>query len=811
MTSRRRTVQGTLRLAAASAVGLATASSTNAQPVSNTVPVTDSADSFAVAAAALAGVTATASTVNDTIEIRDIAGNVIASVTKAQMQALCPFLSLSESNDGPAGMAFSDSGRLLFIAVTDDTVPGDGPSDAILRLDIDTGQLTLFARAELGGSDFTRPRVGMAHYKGRLYVGGTGVVMCYSATMNQTVGTLLYAAGLSPGNNVVGLTVDRPQNGLIAATSTTVYRATISTANSLTFTTLGTRPNIRAITFAEHFGGTLNPGLYMLQSTTAPASTIVSKISVTQARGTGGFTPGTYVSNAEIRHDIVATAAGTLLLGKDVDSESIADASDGKLPYSAFLQDEFDQVVTMGRGLISPAGEPAGWVIDADVLPTAQWFHPASPDAACWTVLLLLMSDEVHKQNGGPGDPLAQAQVRTILQRYSGNSPDGIVPLRSADGIYWHWIEPTTGGAKAGWGDSYATMSTMKIVMAASRAAAYYPQDAQIRQYARDIVCHMSNWDAYFNPAASATYRYQVYLLGLAGGGPDPFTGSNPFNEAILWVDEAQHYGGSFSNESFGHWFNAAGLPSATLLTGRPVRTDSNGNFGAAFISLYPLLLLENYRILPTWQAHVRNLRASNAAWTDDNGPQFDTVFSAGTSNINGYNADSLSNHPGDLTTFTSLLAFSAGDGGSGGRHVEAGGAYEAYRTGGRQTFKTGASILYRRSNTDRNYRPNSAGMPDVGLGALGLAELLAPGSVARVLTGAYPSCSTCPADLANGLGQGIPDGGVDINDLLYFLGNFEAGSLAADVDNGSGAGIPDGGVDINDLLFFLNHFEAGC
>ena len=50
--------------------------------------------------------------------------------------------------------------------------------------------------------------------------------------------------------------------------------------------------------------------------------------------------------------------------------------------------------------------------------------------------------------------------------------------LRSADGIYWHWIDPATGNAKSGWGDSYATMSTMKIVVAAARAAAYYPLDA---------------------------------------------------------------------------------------------------------------------------------------------------------------------------------------------------------------------------------------------------------------------------------------------------------------------------------------------
>lgn len=68
-----------------------------------------------------------------------------------------------------------------------------------------------------------------------------------------------------------------------------------------------------------------------------------------------------------------------------------------------------------------------------------------------------------------------------------------------------------------------------------------------------------------------------------------------------------------------------------------------------------------------------------------------------------------------------------------------------------------------------------------------------------------------CPADLDDGSGNGVPDGGVDINDLLFFLMAFEAGTLPADLDNGTGNGVPDGGVDINDLLFFLGRFEQGC
>lgn len=68
-----------------------------------------------------------------------------------------------------------------------------------------------------------------------------------------------------------------------------------------------------------------------------------------------------------------------------------------------------------------------------------------------------------------------------------------------------------------------------------------------------------------------------------------------------------------------------------------------------------------------------------------------------------------------------------------------------------------------------------------------------------------------CWADLDDGSLTGRPDGGVTIEDLVFFLRAFEAGTLEADLDDGSMNGIPDEGVTIDDLIFFLVHFEAGC
>lgn len=78
-------------------------------------------------------------------------------------------------------------------------------------------------------------------------------------------------------------------------------------------------------------------------------------------------------------------------------------------------------------------------------------------------------------------------------------------------------------------------------------------------------------------------------------------------------------------------------------------------------------------------------------------------------------------------------------------------------------------------------------------------------------LDSCVPTGTLCPIDLDDGLGGGVPDGAVDVNDLIFFLIGFESGSVIVDVDDGNGAGVHDSATDINDLLFFLTHFEAGC
>ncbi|MEX2219194.1 MAG: hypothetical protein WD749_10605 [Phycisphaerales bacterium] len=784
-------------LAFTGAAGLALAPAW-AQPIIQTWPVQGPDDTVAVASPALSGWYAAADSFEDSVEVRDISGALVRTITRAEIAALLPWMSLGGGPDGPSGLAWSDSGRLLFILVHDANPAGGGqPSDGVLRYDTGTDSLGLFARLELFDRDDQWPHLAGVHFKARLYVGafgfgGPGIVHVFQATANNGTGALLGIASLPSGTSVHGLAIDRANGFLYAASESSLFRANLA-AWPLSFTLVGNLANPRGLAYSDHYGGAANAGLYALAGTSSPPAGQVSFIPPAQALGTQGFAPTLYASSASEWHSITATADGKLLVGMDEDAALISDASDPRLSFSAWISDEFAQAVQLARGLISPDGEPAGWVIDADVQQGWTRFHPATPDAAGWAILLLMMNEQIN------GDPLAQARVRQVLVRYAGQAPDGIRPGLTADGVMRHWIDPFTGQAKAGWDPEFATLSTEGIVLAASRARARYPSDSVIQQAAAQIICQVRNHDAYFQAGSDA-----VYLKGLVGGGPATSSASRPFSEAILLAEQLGFYGTAGAGAAYARWLDRSRWPSATYLSGRPITGDVAGQFQAAFTSLYPLLLLPAFRASPGWQDQVATVRDSNAGWTDDNGPRFATVFSAGTTKAEwgGYHADTLADHPGEVTSFPALMALSAT-----GRRAEAVGAYNAYRRGARQTFLSGASILYRRSNADPAYQPNSAGLPDVALGALGLAELIQPGSVSQVLAMPYQPCTPPPPPCYANCDASTTTPLLNVADFGCFLQKFAAGDAYANCD-GSTTPPP---LNVADFSCFLTRFAAGC
>jgi hypothetical protein len=758
---------------------LATAGMTaGGAPVIEAWPYPGPGAASATAGAGLSGVYAVASTETDTIEVRGIRGELLTRIERAELESMLPWATLSADGDGPSALALSDSGRLLFAAVHDDEPAPDGfGGDAILRFDLVLGTAAVFTRTEL--SDVTTPGadpgVALTHHAGVLYAGGADAMLrAHAAGKDATFSILPQTTTLDAP--VRGLAVDRDLGLVYALTGGSLWRG--ATGPSPAFAFVGLVNGGTGLATGPAVGNAGAGDLFI--SRAAGDSGEILRVPNGQAIGLSTLTPSLYAAMDEPVSDLDATACGRLLVADDAGARIVSDDADARLGFEAWVRDEFTQVAAFVRGLIAPDGEPEGWVIDADVRAGGARFHPATPDGAAWAVLVLLMDEHLN------GAPDARALVRAILTRYAGLASDGIAPVRSADGIYKHWIDPLSGQTKAGWLDEFATLSTMKIVLAADRARRFYPTDPVIGDAADAIIGGVTNWGTYIDTNDA------LYFKGAAGGGP--FGGASlPFHEGIIFVEQAEAFGAV--SGVLDRWLQRSRWPSASFAAGMPVTVNSPGRHLPAFVSLYSALVQEPLRSSPAWVEHLDHLLGSHAAWTDDAGPRFMTVFSAGSTapQWGGYNADSLSDHPGDVTTFPSLMAFSRD-----GRTAPAVGAYEAYRRGARQAFAGGASILYRRSDELPGFTFNDAGLPDVALGALGLAELIEAGSVGAVLAGAYNDTG-CPADLAP------PFGVLDLADINAFVASFVAGGTGADLAE------PFGVLDLSDINAFIASFVDAC
>ena len=754
------------------------ASTTFAAPVAQQWGDAPRAD--AIAAASLSGWYASADTTTDTIEIRDVRETLLHTITRAELNTLAPWMTLDSSTDGPRALAWTSSGRSLFIILTDDTPSPDGlGSDTILRYDTTSEQLSLFARANL--DDLSGQAPAALHHKGELWVSTIdGNIRIYNAFRNSITGILSRTMSIPGADPAVGIALAPRINMVTVATESTLYAIDLDSVTPA-FDTVGTLTNARGIAYSEHYGNVWHEGAFIAQGAGDGDNARVRFVPWFQVTGLFAYAPSDYLVSSLDLTGIAISADGSMLLASDDSIESVRDTDDPDLDYEDWLRDEFDQAVTFAQGLIAADGRPSGWVTDADVIAGNTRFHPPSPDGAAWVIMLHLVKDSID------GSSDSAPIVRDILDRYAGLKPDGIVPRVTADGIMHHWYDPFTGNAAPGWSDEYATLSTMLIVTAADRARRFYFDDPQIVLAADTIINRVENWDSYIQPGTN-----NIYFRAIQSGGPDLGSGSGAFNEAVLFIEQAAMYGNSSS--ALDYWLDRGALPSASYINNFPVTTNWPGGHLPAFVSHYPWIGSSAMRDDPDWETHMRNLLVSHGGWTDDNAPDFYTVFSAGTTKPEwgGYHADSLSDHPGNVTTFPSLMAF-----GALGDTAPTVGAYNAYRRGARATFATGASILYRRSGIDPGYTPPDAGLPDVVIGAIGLAELIEPGSVTNVLAVDYRP--ECPAD------YGAPLGELDFFDLSAFLSAYHNRDSRADIAR------PFGEFDFFDLSLFLNRFIQGC
>ncbi|WP_019612743.1 hypothetical protein [Psychromonas ossibalaenae] len=660
------------------------------------------------AASRYTGLYAFADRNTNTIEVFNIHQELIIRIDNEQLTAKLPTgFNISSENHGPSGLAFSSSGRLLFIALK------GAKHETILRLNTGTFELHNFIEV-VEAQPSKSSNTGLAHFNGELWVGTqTGSLQRYRAEKNDINGVYLANIILSD-TPIKGMAIDSANKTLYASTEHELFKLSEEGSPEK----IASHEDIQGLTYGRNYGGEQQGGLYILSDSynddTAPTSTL-HFISQAMLNEQQSITPNEY-TQLPYTSSIAATADGRMLLASQ-NSLVIEDLSDLRLGYEEWLLDEYQQYMTLVRSLLWPSPMPEGWVMGTEASQQAgQHKNTGVSASAGWAVLVLIAHEELFNESG-------QEQVRLILERHAGTAADGIIPELTSDGLFFANYDTIDGRGFAHGGKGEGSIyPTAKLIHAALRAKEYYADDTVIEEAANLIISKQKNYSDYlrefgnvvmsgtdFGPLPGYSLRehpgYQEsYLFAELAGAMDPMS-TTAYQD--WWQD----------HDSF--------HPLTSYLDTEPV---IKWNI-SAFVEQYGHIVFKNYRESAGWQSNFNNLYAHYAAWTDDNATDYLTVFSAGAGNSLGYNADKINYHPDTITHFPAILGF-----GMYGDSRSTVGGYFAYRDNLRQKMKgvdgvtspngtIGANLLTRYSNDDPQWNVVRIALADLVYGYFGLAE----------------------------------------------------------------------------------------
>ncbi|WP_019612935.1 hypothetical protein [Psychromonas ossibalaenae] len=665
------------------------------------------------AAARYAGLYAVAGSQDASLELYDIDKNLLHSLDTEAFKKALSEQNLTESTASLAirGVTFSASGRQLYIAVT------SGPETLLQVFKLNTGlsQLSLFIEAVEMPQLQSDKKLAMAHHKGELWLGTHhGELLRYQAQKNDAQGLLLTRHSLAAGeeSTVTGITIDGGSEQIYVSSSSAVYRLQNSHSS---LTEIAAVPEIIDLSFARTYGAQEHEGLYILseQQDKPNQLAFISRTALAQ-NADMPVTPYTELQNVQA---IAATADGKMMLAAEK-AQLMSDTADLRLSYQDWLFDEFQQYHTFIRTLLWPDGRTEGWVTGTEAKPGMNRYDIANSGPAGWAVLALIAYESMFEESG-------QSKVRSILTRHAGLSSDGIVPEITTDGLYYSNYEEDTGEGIARGGEKLSAIyPSAKLVHAALRAKDFYPHDAAIVTAADTIISRQKNYADYLRDYGKVVHLGTDY-------GPTSDTAIRfvkPYQESYIFAELAPAVD-PMAELAYLDWWkyreNHAYL--TTYLNDEPViKWDI-----ASFVEQYGHILFKDQRNDPAWTENFNNLYAHYAAWTDDNSPDYLTVFSAGATKSAGYSADRINRHPDTISHFPGLLGF-----GLYGDSVPMVGGYFAYRDGVRQKMKgtpgvlapdgtIGADLLTRYSNEDPEWQLPRLGLADMIFGFFGLAEQL--------------------------------------------------------------------------------------
>ncbi len=759
-------------------------------PNLNSVPWSyENGGSDLVAAARYAGLYALGDRASNSIAIYNIEQQKIAEINEQQISALLAEGSnIQGENYGPASLAFSASGRLLFIAVN---VEGDGSSgntDAVLQFNSGTKTLTRFIENVSLSSSASAGNLGMLHHQGELWLGtGGGQVLRFQAQGNDSVGQLLnsYNLAANPSSEIVGsITVDSMANTAYIGTATQLYRLNFVNQE---ITAIATVEQLKSVTYGRNFGGAEQGGLYLLSENAngiAQLSFVDNSSLKQNIIDNSALLPSLY-SELTQGSAIAATADGKILVAGET-STLLNDITDTRMSYSQWLRNEYDQYITFIRSACWPEGVREGWVSGTEPKPDQGRYRAYSTGASGWAALMLMTDEAMFGQS-------AEAEVQAIITRFAGLHPDGIGPEVTTDGLYYGDYYPDT-GLKYGYPSIY---STAKMVNAAIYARKFYPNNAIMVTAANKIIGMQKNY---------ADYLRDYAKVELTGGmyGPEAentLQNTPPYQESYLFSELAAAQDPMAVNAYEDWWKHHQNHDSKNdYLTNEPV---IKWNI-SSFVEQYGHIVFKDRRENADWRANFNNLYAHYGAWTDDNNPDYLTVFSAGATETQGYNADKINHHPNTITHFPGVLGF-----GMYGNSAPMVAGYFAYRDGARQKMKgkdgvfgpnvtIGAEILTRYSNENPSWELNRLAIPDMVFGLYGLVEQLTDDEGNKGIIDRLIARDASPEDFAVHESYG------------HSASSFETQGQLMNVVNGQFSSYKDGWTTLGtDFLYYAPNVET--
>ncbi len=652
----------------------------------------------------VAGLYAMGNRVDDSIEVVDIYGTNIATITSAMIQSAAGDLDLSSNIGGPCSLAFTPSGRSLFIGIC--SASGSGDKDAVLMYNFNLGTLTVFDRLVIDSSLSEAVNYGMAHYKGELFVGTEDSLECYAAGRNDTNSAPSESIATAA---IVGLTVDMAERTgsawtpkLYASTSTDIYRIDPDAALALG-SSIASGSNIKAVTFGRTYGGSSNSGLYVLENSGSTSSVHVA--STADIRGGGSITLQAYKGFGSDLADIAATACGRMLLA-ETSPGIMSDSSDTRMDFTTWMQDEFNQYRNAIKTLIADGTgtTPENFLIRKIVKAGDTENTTPIADNVGWALYLLMAADMADP------DPENEQLIEKLLQRHVGEHSDGLGGKQTVDGTYSRVYN--SDGTEAADPQAQVYVS-MKMLPAAYKAVELYPTNANLAAYKEKIRATFKRASDTINADKHITWTLDDH---------GPVNNDNGMsNETWLFGEIGAAQDPACSLEYYDYVYDREDFDYDYWLAGEPVIKASH----SAFIVMGSSMILRHHYEDAGWDEQNRNYYAVSCAAGDDLGTPYFAAFSAGSSPVNSYFNDGPSSHPGNTIHFPAVLGL-----GQQNRYSPMVGGYLAYRDGLRQDMQDGISMLTRWSYDDPDFEMNSIGIADFWFGGVGLAESLAPGAL---------------------------------------------------------------------------------